>query len=315
MEVIRDLDWCPPFDRGSVVTFGEFDGVHRGHRVVLLETMRAAVVEGCPAVVVTFDPRSFPGGDDAPPMLTDFQQKLELFEAADVDVVIELPADRRGSAPDDEPGVGWIIDDVLADTLHARAVVVGEDHHFGSRRRHTMERVRRRADEVGFRIVQIPVDSRRTSNGEVVSARSIREQLAAGEVAAAAAMLGRPHEIRSTVTAGDRRGRTIGFPTVNLPTPQHLQIPAEGVYAGRYLRPNGQTLRAAINIGRRPTFLDGAEPLIEAHLLDFRGDLYGEPARLQFVSRIRGEQRFDGIDALRAQLASDVEEVRRRVRL
>jgi riboflavin kinase/FMN adenylyltransferase len=125
-------------------------------------------------------------------------------------------------------------------------------------------------------------------------------------------MLGRPYEIRATVATGDRRGRTIGFPTANLPSADAVQVPADGVYAGWYIRPNGDRAMSAINIGKRPTFKETGEPsLVEAHLLDFSGDLYGEPARLQFVERLRAERAFDGIDALREQLSSDIDEARR----
>lgn len=309
MKVIRDLDWAPEFERGSVVTFGEFDGVHRGHRVVLLETLRAAVVEGCPAVVVTVDSTTFTPRDDPPPArITTFEQKLELLEASEIDVVIELSAGLDRNDPDRL--VPWMVDDVFGTVLNARAVVVGEDYHFGTARRRALDELNEQSSNARFRIVQIPVESRRTAGGEVISAHTIRRHLAVGEVDVAAEMLGRPHEIRSTVTPGDRRGRTIGFPTVNLPTPTDVQIPAEGVYAGWYLRPDGERLMAAINIGRRPTFYDNARPLIEAHLLDFRGDLYGEAGRLQFVARLRPERKFDGIDALRTQLARDIDDAR-----
>ena len=315
MEVIRDLDWCPEFPRGTTVTFGVLDGVHRGHRVVLLETVRTAVVEGCPSVVVTFDPRSYLDAA-ALRLLTDFEQKLELLEASEIDYVIELPADRIPDVPadafdaDEDPRVQWIVDEVLVNTLHARAVVVGENYHFGTQRWRTIEQVMGRSSDAGFRVVQIPVKSGRSATGAVVSAQSIRDLLAAGDVEAAAERLGRPHEVRAIVSVGDRRGRTIGFPTINLPLPDDVLTPAEGVYAGRYVRPDGERFRAAINIGRRPTFLDGATPLIEAHLLDFRGDLYGERGRLQFLHRLRDEQEFGGIDALTRQLAADVAAVR-----
>jgi riboflavin kinase/FMN adenylyltransferase len=313
MKVIRDLDWLPEFDRGTAVTWGEFDGVHRGHRVVLLETLRTSVVEGCPTVVVTFDARAHVDAASAPPMLTEFEYKLELFAAAEVDYVIRIPDNRiprSNNDDDDDPGIKWIVDDVLIDTLKARAVVIGEEYQFGSRRQRTIDTVRARAEAGAFRVVQIPVDSRTTTGGEVISAQTIRAHLAAGGVELAAEMLGRPHEVRAVVTAGERRGRTIGFPTLNLPLPDHVLVPAEGVYAGRYIRENGERYRAAINVGRRPTFHEQAPALIEAHLLDFRGDLYGERGRLQFLKRLRPEEKFDGIDALKAQLAADVAAVR-----
>ena len=141
---------------------------------------------------------------------------------------------------------------------------------------------------------------------------AIRVALAEGDIDRANAMLGRRFEIRGPVIEGDKRGRTIGFPTANVPVPTNMAWPAESVYAGWYLRPDGARYRAAINIGRRPTFHDNAErSLLEAHLIDFDGDLYGEEARVQFVTRLRGEQKFDGIDALRTQLVDDIAAARR----
>lgn len=317
MEVIHDLHWIRDFPAGCVATVGEFDGVHRGHRVILLEMFRSAVVAGCPTVVVTYEhSESDASGGRAPqPQLTSMTQKLEILDAIGVDVAVVLPVEQilsPAGAGDRDEIVDWIVDEVLTNRLKARVVVVGEDFHFGPRRRLTSEVFRESGKAAGFEVVQIPLDSRKTAAGEVVSAPSIRKALAAGEVAKAAEMLGRPYEIRATVVSGDRRGRTIGFPTANLPVVDALQVPADGVYAGWYTRPNGDRAMSAINIGKRPTFKEIGEPsLVEAHLLDFSGDLYGEATRLQFVERLRSERRFDGIDALQQQLSSDIDQARR----
>lgn len=315
MDVIHDLHWIPDFAAGCVATVGEFDGVHRGHRVILFEVFRSAVVEGCPSVVVTYDRSEQPdAGRASRPQLTTMAQKLEILETIGVDVVVVLPAERVFAPPGDgdrDETIEWIVDEVFTNRLKARVVVVGEDFHFGPRHRLTIEMFRDRGKHAGFDVVQIPLDSRRTADGEVVSARSIRELLENGDAEKAAAMLGRPYEIRATVTAGDRRGRTIGFPTANLPTPDGMQVPADGVYAGWYIRANGDRAMAAINIGKRPTFKDADGPsLVEAHLLDFSGDLYGEPARLQFIERLRPERPFDGVEALQQQLFKDIEHTR-----
>ena len=319
MRIIHDLHWSPEFPDGSVATVGEFDGVHRGHRVVLLEMSRTAVVEGCPSVVVTFEryPSATPETSNVRPQLTDMEQKLELLEASGVDFVVVLPT--MQTAPADVVGqrddaLDWIVDEVFTRRLKALAVVVGEEFHFSPRQRMTVDTFRKRRNATGFRIVQIPVESRQSSSGVIVSARAIRDSLEAGDVDAAARMLGRAYEIRSTVTTGERRGRTIGFPTANLPTPDTVQLPGDGVYACWYVRPDGTQFRAAVNIGKRPTFHSGQEKsLVEAHLLDFNGDLYREQARLRFIERIRSETKFGNLESFKVQLNRDIAEVRRRL--
>ena len=274
MEVIRDLDWCPEFPRGTTVTFGVLDGVHRGHRVVLLETVRTAVVEGCPSVVVTFDPRSYLDAA-ALLLLTDFEQKLELLEASEIDYVIELPADRIPDVPadafdaDEDPRVQWIVDEVLVNTLHARAVVVGENYHFGTQRWRTIEQVMRRSSDAGFRVVQIPVKSGRSATGDVVSAQSIRDLLAAGDVEAAAERLGRPHEVRAIVSVGRPARPDDRVPDHQPPAPRRRAHTGRGCVR-RALRP---TERRALSGGdQHRTTADGPR---RSHPLD-----RGPPARL-----------------------------------
>jgi riboflavin kinase/FMN adenylyltransferase len=164
-------------------------------------------------------------------------------------------------------------------------------------------------DVLGLTLVPDPAE------GEVVSSTRIRNLLVGGDVRAAAGLLGRPHEVRGIVEKGDERGRELGFPTANVAIPAGILLPADGVYAGWYQRPDGSVLPAAINLGRRPTFYDDAEEsLLEAHLLDFSGDLYGERARVSFVERLRDEVRFDTVDALVAQMHDDVGAVRQSLR-
>lgn len=322
MDVLHDLVWTPPLPNGSVVTLGQFDGVHRGQRVILHETSRTAALEGCPSAVVTFDvPVSDATSRDEErlPRLTTLEQKLELFEAIGVDLAVVLPADRMTSTS--SPGVNhdknvdWIFDELFASRLRARTVVVREDFDFIGSLPLTFDTFIDRSESGAFRIVPIPIESRRTAAGEIITASAIRGTLASGNVELAAKMLGRPYEIRSVVTQGERRGRTIGFPTANLPVDQSVQLPGDGVYACWYVRPDGARFRAAVNVGKRPTFAsDNATSLIEAHLLDFSGDLYTESARLQFVERLRTEQKFVSIEALRQQLARDVDRVNDRLR-
>lgn len=325
MEVVRDLHWMPDLPDGSGVTMGEFDGVHRGHRVVLSEVCQRAAVIGCPAVVITFDrdPARLTSPGSAPPELTDLNQRLELLAASAIDLAVVLPAEYVVPAADASDGADMeasdgaeddtallrLIDEVVVGALGARVVVVGENFHFGERRRNTIQLIEGRKEKYEFDVVEVPVVARLTSDGDVISATEIRRLLNRGDVRAAQRMLGRPFEIRSTVASGDRRGRKVGFPTANLPVSEEHQIPSDGVYAGWFWRSDGSRYPAAINIGRRPTFYDHADrSLIEAHLIGFKGDIYGEPARLTFVDRLRAERKFAGVDELIAQLKLDISE-------
>ena len=318
MEIIRDLHWLPDLADGSVVTLGEFDGVHRGHRVVLSELCQRAAVAGCPAVVVTFDrdPIVITDPSAAPPALTDLDHRLELLDHAGIDIAVVLPAEFVATIPDPKTGVvdddailGRLIDEVLLGGLRARTIIVGENFHFGQRRRTTIDLLDARSATAGFEVARVPVAARLTSDGAVISAMAIRRALDEGDVRTAQRMLGRPYELRSTVTIGDRRGRSIGFPTANLPTAATMQVPGDGVYAAWFWRSDGTKFPAAVNVGKRPTFYEFNErSLVEAHLIGFKGDLYGEDARLVFMSRLRAERKFAGIDELRAQLQLDIAE-------
>jgi len=199
---------------------------------------------------------------------------------------------------------------VLSGQLHARTVVVGQDFHFGHGRRGDVALLARMGQELGFEVEGIELMS---VGGELpVSSTRIRQLLAEGRVEEAASALGRDHQVRGRVERGDGRGRSLGFPTANVAVPADICLPADGIYAGWFLRPSGSTLPAAISLGRRPTFYpEGGARLLEAYVLDFNGDLYGEAARVRFADRIRDELRFDSAEDLVAQMHLDVDEVRR----
>ena len=198
---------------------------------------------------------------------------------------------------------------MLIECLQVKAVTVGADFHFGNQRRGNIEMLKAVGEREGYDVYGLPLVKQLTGNGDVISSTEIRASLVEGDIERTNRLLGRPFEVRSIVSPGDRRGRTIGFPTANLPMDPQYQVPADGVYAAYYERPDGTVHAAAVNIGRRPTFYEFAErSLIEAHLIGFRGDLYDEPARLRFIKRLRGEKKFDGIDALRTQLTIDIED-------
>ncbi|MDG2112129.1 MAG: bifunctional riboflavin kinase/FAD synthetase [Actinomycetota bacterium] len=294
-------------EHGSVVTVGEYDGVHRGHRTVISEMHRMAAERGCSTAVVTFDrhPASIVRPESAPLLLCDLDHKLELLAETGVDYTLVVQFDEEQAQVPAED----FAQAVLVDCLQAKAVVVGADFHFGQGRRGNVDTLTTYGVDHGYEVVGLPLVKQITGDGEVISSTSIRAALAVGDVERAQRLLGRPFEARGIVSQGDRRGRTIGFPTANLPTTADLAVPADGVYAAWYVRPDGSQFPAAVNVGKRPTFYDFADrSLIEAHLIGFRGDLYDEPARLSFVRRLRGERRFDSIDDLTAQLRKDVED-------
>ncbi len=310
MEVHTDLAAVPDLRDGSAVTIGAYDGVHLGHQAVLREVRRLAEARGGLAtVVVTFDrhPATVVRPESAPKLLTDLDQKLEVLSATgDVDhvVVIRFDLARSHEEPED------FVEEVLVDALSARVVVVGEDFHFGRRRRGNVALLRAQGVEHGFAVVGLDLVEVAGVSGPV-SSTAIRRLLADGRVDEAGALLGRAYEVRGTVARGDRRGQDLGFPTANVVVPPEILLPAPGIYAGWYVRPGGDAVPTAISLGRRPTFHPDGSPLVlEAYLLDFRGDLYGEAARVRFVHRLRDEQRYDSVAALVAQTTLDVEATR-----
>jgi riboflavin kinase/FMN adenylyltransferase len=310
VQVLRDLDACVPPDAGSVVTIGAYDGVHLGHRAVIDEVRRRAGDLDARSAVVTFDkhPAFVVRPESAPPQLTDLEQKLELLADTGLDItaVVHFDESRATESPED------FVAEVLVGCLGVRAVVVGEDFHFGYQRRGNVALLRQLGAEAGFEVLPVPLLARVDGIDEPVSSTAIRRALAGGEVDVAARLLGRPYEARGTVVRGDQRGRLLGFPTANVEVPNQVCLPADGVYAGWYERPDGIVHPCAINLGRRPTFYEHADhSLLEAHLLDFNDDLYGERAEVRFAEFLRSERKFDGVDALVAQLKHDIEHTRR----
>ncbi len=308
MEVITDLAACPADPRGAVVTIGAYDGVHLGHRSLIGRVLAMAGELGAAAAVVTFDrhPATVVRPASAPKLLTDLDQKLELLAATGLDRAVVLRFDEERSQESAEE----FVEEVLVGCLRARAVVVGHDFHFGHRRRGNVPLLQEMGAGLGFDVLGISLVADQPGEQPVSSTR-IRQLLTAGEVEAAARLLGRPHEVRGRVERGDARGRGLGFPTANVAVPPPVLLPAEGIYAGWYERQGGEVHPAAISLGRRPTFHhhdDGT--VLEAHLLDFDGDLYGETMRVAFVERLRGERRFDSAETLVEQMHRDVARTR-----
>jgi riboflavin kinase / FMN adenylyltransferase len=290
----------------SVITIGAYDGVHLGHQAVIAQVRELAEARGCRSVLITFDkhPATVVRPASAPKLLTSPEQKLDLLGATGIDAVVMIAFDETQAAESPESFVTRIIVEHLA----ASAIVVGEDFHFGSGRDGNVDLLSKMGAEHDFDVVPLTLVPRSDGIDEPISSTAIRRALAGGDVTRANALLGHVFEVNGRVVQGDQRGRLLGFPTANVEVPNRLCIPADGVYAGIYERENGDTHHCAINLGRRPTFYEFAETsLLEAHLLDFDGDLYGEAATVRFTHFLRSERKFDGIDALIEQLRFDVE--------
>ena len=311
MKIYRDPAEIPDDERGRAVTIGAFDGVHLGHQAVLRLVRELARARRLSATVLTFDrhPAEVVRPDSAPKLLTTLEQKIELLEATgDVDECLVLPFDATRSK---EPAEQFV-EELLASALHARLVVVGADFHFGYRRHGDVPLLQLMGAELGFETIGLGlIAALDRDTGVPYSSTRLRELIAAGDVAGAAAMLGRPHEVRGPVEHGDGRGRLLGFPTANVSVPENICLPADGVYAGTFSAADGAARLAAISVGRRPTFYaEAGMSLVEAYVLDFDGDLYGQQARVRFTHRLRGQERFDEVDDLVAQMHRDVEKVR-----
>jgi riboflavin kinase/FMN adenylyltransferase len=330
----QGLDAVPDGFGPSVVTIGNFDGVHRGHRALLGTVVAAARQRGLPAVAVTFEPHPvavlFP--ERAPAVLTAPDHKLDLLADTGLDAVLVLEFTREFAQWSPE----HFVRTVFAGALHAVLVVVGADTRFGHRNSGDVATLRELGAALGFDVEIVPEFGLPAAGetpaggatahdgaagngvaGGLVPARRwssswVRELLAEGDVASAAEVLGRPHRVTGVVVHGDHRGRELGYPTANLSRDAVGQVPADGVYAGRLVRPElppgapDAVLPAAVSVGTNPTF-DGLERRVEAYVLDRTDlDLYGERLAVEFVERLRPTLRFDDVDALVEQMALDV---------
>ncbi|HEX2158097.1 MAG TPA: bifunctional riboflavin kinase/FAD synthetase [Actinomycetes bacterium] len=290
----------------TVVTVGMFDGVHRGHRALLDRVVAEAAAREVPAAAVTFDRHPLavlrPGSE--PPLLTTLDRKVALLGQAGMAVVVVLEFTRELSQVPAEAFAA----EVLFDALAARAVVVGENFRFGHRAAGDPALLAELGRPRGIEVVAVPLYAQ---GDQAVSSTRIRAELAAGDVAAAAASLGRPYAVEGTVVGGDRRGGPLlGVPTANLEVPDSIALPADGVYAGHLADDaDGDARPAAVSVGTNPQF--GTDRRVEAHVLDFDGDLYGHRVSVDFTHHLRGQAVFADVDELSAQIKADVEEARR----
>lgn len=308
MHVWRGCDEVPPEMPPTSVTIGTFDGVHRGHRV-LIDRVVADAVDGLMPVAVTFEPHPLAviRPDVAPLLLTSIPHRMELFAQASLAGVLAI----QFTAALAEESAEHFATRVLAGTLNARHVVVGRNFRFGHRAAGDVVLLEDLGRELGFSVTVLDLEP--LEGATAVSSTAIRAMVAAGDVAHAAAALGRPHRVSGIVVRGDQRGRDLGYPTANLEVASDIAIPADGVYAAR-LRAAGEPevwRPAAVSVGTNPTF-DGQSRRVEAYVLGAPGDydLYGHWVDLDFVERIRSMEKFDSVDALIAQMDQDVARTR-----
>ncbi len=285
-------------DRETAITIGVYDGVHLGHQRVL----RNLAASGLPVVVVTFrnHPASVIDPAAAPQLLTTIDRRLEILEQQGVfaTAVIDFDESVRRMAAEE------FVEKLLVATLRARRIAVGQGFRFGHEQLGDIALLRSLGVRHNYDVHDVAI----LEEGVPVRSTVIRALLDEGHVAAAARLLGRPHRLRGTVVPGDQRGRTIGFPTANLALDDELVVPGSGVYAG-WLNFAGVTHAAVANIGKRPTF-GGTESVVEAHVLDFSGDLYDQVVEFDFVARLRSEQKFAGVEELVTAIAADVASAR-----
>jgi len=302
MKLYRDLAG-EPLERPSSVSIGVFDGVHLGHQQLIRKVMYSAQSEGHLSGVVTFE--SHPDELLAPQRgiryLTTLEEKLDLLGTLGVDFVVALPFTKelaKTTARD------FVV--ALADRLQMRDLWIGPDFSLGRGRQGSVDYLKGLAEELNF---QIHILQFFRDGGEVISSTRIRSLISEGRVSDAARLLGRYPSISGAVVHGAHRGHELGFPTANLSLDERMMTPPNGVYASRIgwdtvLHPG------VVNIGRRPTFEEGSRPLLEAHVLDFQGDLYGKKVRVEFIERLRPEQRFNGAEALITQMQADAAQAR-----
>jgi riboflavin kinase/FMN adenylyltransferase len=298
MELIRGLHNLRPRHRGCVLTIGNFDGVHRGHQAVFAQLAAIAAGNDAPSTALTFEPqpREFFSGENAPARLTRFREKVQALADTPLERVVVARFTRAFSQLSPQA----FIDEVLMNALGVRHVVVGNDFHFGHRAGGTFKVLKEAGEKLGFgvaRCVTFELDGRR------VSSSWVRDELANGGMAKAAKLLGRPYCMQGRIARGRQLGRSIGFPTANIRL-RRLSTPLSGVFAVRLHGLDDEALVGMANLGTRPT-VDGSDKVLEVHVFDFDEDIYGRHVSVEFVHKLRDEQRFESLDALKVQISRD----------
>lgn len=305
MQVIQDAFRAGDLPRGAVVTIGNFDGIHRGQRAILERVAERAEELRRPSAVVTFDPHPLsvlrPG--EGPPLLTTLDAKRRLVEEAGIEVLLVVRFDPELAATPAER----FVREFLAERLRVTEVYVGHDFSFGHRREGDLGLLRRLGDELGFEARAV---EEVTLRGQRVSSSRIRRAVAEGRMEDTWEMLGRPYSVSGVVVRGDRMGKRLGWPTINLALESEL-VPADGVYAGRVSIPAFPAVFVCVtNIGTRPTVYENYQRVVESHILDFSTDVYGERVEVEFHKRLREERLFPSVMDLSAQIRRDVEATR-----
>jgi len=301
MEVIRDIADFPKL-KHAVVTSGTFDGLHIGHQKILRRVIERAKETDGQSVVITFWPHPrlvlFPDDNDLK-LLSTIDERVAELSSFGIDYLLIIPFTKAFSRTSSRS----FISDILVKAINTKVLIIGYDHRFGKNREGSFDNLKARAQQYGFEVEEIP---RQDIDDVAVSSTKIRKALESGDIETASRYLGRPYNLTSTVEEGNKLGRTIGYPTANLALPApHKLIPANGVYAVWVWV--GETRYAGMmNIGVRPT-IDGKKLTLEVHILNFDQDIYGQSITVEFVKQLRQEQKFNGLDALKAQLVKDKE--------
>ncbi len=307
MIVIRGHQHAPAW-AGSAIAIGNFDGVHAGHRALIDRARELATAHDAVSVVLTFEPHpaAVLSPQSAPPRLTSLERRLERLEAAGIDAVVVEPFTRElaGLAPH------AFVETILLSALRARAIIVGYDFSYGAGRAGTTDALRAHAGHAG---VELDVVSPVEVGGEVSSSTKIRGFLRAGDLVSAERLLGRPWDVDGTVIHGAKRGRTIGVPTANIAPTSDLVV-SPGIYAVTLSVEGGPPLPAVASLGRNPTFVEQGGLVLEVHVLDWDGDLYGKHVRTTFVARLRDEAKYDSVEALLVQIRQDIVDARQALR-
>lgn len=305
MKLLRGLHNPGLEDSGCVATIGNFDGVHRGHQVILERLVNRAQEKGVPAVVVVFEPQplEYFKGLDAPPRLMTLREKLQALSGLGVDYVFCL----RFSAALSQYSADQFVDEVLLKHLGVKHLVIGDDFRYGGDREGDFQHLQRRGVESGFGVESTATCTDERESVRISSTR-IRDALASGDFSQAAAMLGRPFMMGGRVVHGQALGRTLGFPTANIPL-RRLRAPVNGVFAVRMHRQDGPVYDGVANVGKKPS-VGQFQPNLEVHVFDFDEALYGERVEVEFVAHLRDEQRFADLDALKDQIRKDAQQAR-----
>ena len=302
-DIAQGLDGVP--SAPSIVSIGFFDGVHRGHQTIVKRAVRVAQDTGVRSVVVTFDrhPMEVVNPGTQPKLLMTLGRRARALAQQGVDIVVVMPFDDglRHLTPE------GFVDHVLVEPLQAQRVVVGSNFRFGHGAAGDVSTLNALGPSRGFTAEAVTLLE---LDGVVISSTEIRAAVDAGDVERAARMLGRPHAVDGIVVRGDQRGAGLGYPTANLQVSRRVAVPARGIYVGAFTLTDGSVHPCVTNVGVNPTF-GGQELRVEAHLLDFSGDLYGREAAVDFQHRLRGEEKFDTVEELVAQIDLDAAQARR----